>query len=90
MTTIDIDIDTIGGNCPVQAEGTINGKPFYFRARGTHWSLRVGGADVVGDPAWEYEEPYGEGPYDAGWMSEQEARQFIDRAAALYVKAYPK
>ena len=25
-------IDWIGGNCPVQAEGTIDGKRFYFRS----------------------------------------------------------
>ena len=33
-------IDWCGGNCPVQAEGKINGKPFYFRARGECWSHR--------------------------------------------------
>ena len=31
-----------GGNCPVQAEGKLeNGGWFYFRARGTRWSLEV-------------------------------------------------
>jgi hypothetical protein len=37
-----IVIDWLGGMCPVQAEGTIEGKPFYFRSRGAHWSLEVG------------------------------------------------
>lgn len=38
-----IIIDSFGGNCPVQAEGTIDGKPFYFRARGSSWSMSIGG-----------------------------------------------
>ena len=31
-----------GGKCPNQAEGTINGVPFYFRARHGEWQLHVG------------------------------------------------
>lgn len=31
---MDITINTIGGNCPVQGDGVINGHPWYFRARG--------------------------------------------------------
>jgi hypothetical protein len=79
----EIKIDLIGGNCPVQADGTINGVEFYFRARGSRWSIGIGG-DVVGAPNWYYGEPYGDGPYDAGWMTEGEARAFIDKAAKLY------
>lgn len=80
----DIKINYLGGNCPVQAEGTINGDAFYFRARGSHWSLGVGGGDPVGGPKWEHGESYGTWP-DAGWMSEDEARGFIEKGAALYV-----
>lgn len=80
----DIIITSLGGNCPVQAEGTIDGKEFYFRARGERWSMSIGGSDVVGDPEWYYEEDYGAGPFAAGWMSEDEARAFIDKAAGLY------
>jgi hypothetical protein len=29
------------GKCPVQAEGKIDGFPFYFRSRGGHWSLSI-------------------------------------------------
>ncbi len=29
------------GKCPVQAEGKINGFPFYFRSRGGNWSLSI-------------------------------------------------
>lgn len=75
-------IDWLSGNCPVQAEGTIDGVPFYFRARGCRWSLSVGG-DPLDDFAWYYEEPYGE-TYEAGWMSEPEAVSFIERGAQLW------
>lgn len=36
-----ITIDSIGGNCPVQAEGSFDDKRFYFRARGEEWSFTV-------------------------------------------------
>lgn len=81
----DLVIDWIGGNCPVQAEGTIAGKEFYFRARGERWSMSIGG-DVVMEPDWYHEEPYGETQYAAGWMTEDEARSFIEKAAAIYLK----
>ncbi|MEM1235222.1 MAG: hypothetical protein AAGH70_13960 [Pseudomonadota bacterium] len=64
-----IDIECLGGNCPVQAERLIDGEPFYFRARGESWLLSVGrdfeafseataihGQDVVGAPRWFHEE----------------------------------
>lgn len=78
-----LKIDWLGGNCPVQAEGHVDGKPFYFRARGDHWALNIGGADVVLNPDWRHEEDYGEWP-QAGWMTEDEARAFIAKAVALY------
>ncbi len=80
-----IEIRFLGGNCPVQAEGTINGEAFYFRARGAHWSMSIGGADPVGEPSWYYEERYGDGPFDAGWMPDDEALTFIGRAARHYI-----
>lgn len=81
------EITSIGGNCPVQAEGTIDGMPFYFRARGEHWSFSV--ADTPDGPPVEgkgfyYEEDYGDEPYAAGWMPESEAYVFIEKAAKLY------
>ncbi len=82
----EIVIEMIGGNCPIQAEGTINEAPFYFRARGERWSIGVGG-DVVGDPDWYYEEDYPGGQFSAGWMTEAEARTFIDQAAERYIAA---
>lgn len=89
------------GNCPVQAEGTIDGRIWYFRARGESWSFDVwpDGVGWLNDqhdlPAdqeeWTYSEPYG--PIDgggrefaAGWMTEDEALGFIAIAAAKYLE----
>ncbi len=76
-------IDWLYGYCPVQAEGTIDGLPFYFRARGIHWRIGIGGAPVSA-PAWGYGESYGQGPFAAGWMTEEEALAFIEKAVTLY------
>lgn len=85
MTLPDgIEIDGLGGNCPVQAEGHIDGKPFYFRARGERWQIGIGGADTILEPEWYHEEPYGSLPFEAGWMDEEEASAFIVKAAGLY------
>jgi len=88
MADLEVEIDTIGGACPVQAEGRINGKPFYFRARGAAWRLNIGGDDdqLVLTPEWSYGEPYGNEAFAAGWMSEDEARGFIWRAARMYAE----
>jgi hypothetical protein len=80
---MELIIETIGGFCPVQAEGTVDGKPFYFRARGSHWAINIGGEDLILQPDWRYEEDYGMWP-EAGWMTEEEARAFIQKAVALY------
>ena len=58
MPCPEIVIESIGGQCPVQAEGTIDGKPFYFRARNAYWSIGIGGEDVVCSPEWYFDAPY--------------------------------
>jgi hypothetical protein len=78
-----MEIEWLGGQCPFQAEGTINGEPFYFRSRGTHWEMSIGEIDVSGDPVWYYEEEYGEWP-TAGWITADEARAFIRKAAEMF------
>lgn len=83
MMADGVVVDSIGGMCPVQAEGTIDGQPFYFRSRGAFWSMSIGGADVVGEPDWYYDEPYGEW-LDAGYIEVEEALWFVDRAVMLY------
>lgn len=77
----------IGGFCPVQAEGDVDGKPFYFRARGDTWVLRVGD-NVFSPTAWRYSEPFGKWP-DAGWMELDTAVSFIRKAIALYRDDFP-
>lgn len=85
----DVIIDQIGGNCPVQAEGTICGKPFYFRARGEGWRMNIGGSDVVGNPEWSFYQEYGDDPHAAGWMSVEDAAAFIRMAADKYTRENP-
>jgi len=78
-----IVIREIGGMCPVQGEGTVDGKEFYFRSRGSSWSMSIGGSNVVAKPEWHYSEEYGAWP-DAGYISEDEARSFVLKAVGLY------
>lgn len=82
---MSLKIDFLGGNCPVQSQGTINGDPYYFRARGEHWSVGIGGGDPVSEPEWYKERPWGGGPYEAGWMPEDIARQIIQECADEYM-----
>ncbi len=72
-----VHIQTIGGACPIQAEGTINNTPFFFRARGNRWTLGIGGEDLIGNPTWFYNGNYEE----AGWMSQEEAKRLIEETA---------
>jgi hypothetical protein len=76
-----VSIDTIGGNCPVQAEGVIDGFVFYFRARGRAWSVEI--YDGAHEP-WTTTQLYSDEPYAAGWMTEDEARAFIEKAAQWF------
>ncbi len=75
-------ITTIGGQCPMQAEGKIGDKRFYFRARGEHWSLSVGEDD--GDPEWHLRVRWSHDQFGAGWMTEVQARAIIERCATAY------
>jgi len=76
---------SFGGNCPVQAEGELDGAFWYFRARGDGWSITVHTDPEQryyycdSPPLYAYEEEYGAGPFDAGWMPREEAAAFIVR-----------
>lgn len=91
------------GKRPVQAEGTIAGRKFYFRSRGKSWCLSI--AEPGGDPlkysGWyhreqypgvDYEEPtemYGHIFYfSAGWAKPEECKAFIQKAARLWLRAH--
>lgn len=81
-------IDTLGGMCPVQAEGTIDGVPFYFRARGEHWKFSAGIDPVKISLGWAEgffrEEEWGDGPFSAGYMPLDEAQKIIEKCAAEF------
>lgn len=72
-------IENLGGNCPVQAEGLIADTRFYYRARGTHQSLET-------ETGFEFREPVIGNEFVAGWISDEEARRFIMRAAQAYAR----
>lgn len=84
---------SIGGACPVQGDGQVDGLPWYFRARGRHWSLSVGwraDADAAavwatGDAGWYIEgESDEKDEFAASWMRHGEAWRHITEAIALF------
>ncbi len=87
MTTQEPEIvyTELGGACPVQAEGTIDGHPFYFRFRGDEWSLTI--APPNGDPmdinaAVYYRNRRGHtGEFFNGSMEDAEVREIVAACA---------
>ena len=86
MRDTRIDIECLGGNCPVQAEGScLEGHRFYFRARGDQLQMTIT-REKTGehpltwwpnpDAVWYYSQRYG-GGYAAGWVGEDVAGRFI-------------
>lgn len=72
----DWHIEHIGGNCPVQAEGSVYGHPFYFRARGSSWTFEVYDEEGVTVIFQEWE-MWGDEPFGAGWMPEEDAQAIV-------------
>ena len=83
MTTSGILYEWTCDGAPLQAEGMIDGNPFYFRSRGNYWSVGIGGEPVC-DPAWEYGEDYGAEAFDASWMPKEIGAAFIAKAADMW------
>ncbi len=77
-----------GGQSPVQSYGVIDGKDYYFRSRGEHWSMSIGETDTHPSPDWYYEERYGAWP-DAGGISAEQAYDFIAEAAEKFRSGVP-
>ena len=69
--------------CPLQIEGQIDGEEFYFRARGEHWRMGIGG-DPVCDPVWSMCGPWGDGPFAAGYMPEEIGRAIVEKCCELW------
>lgn len=87
MTKLDYVLNWIGGFCPVQAEGTYQGKHFYFRSRGNRWAFYIGTGEPFVNPEWQYSEDYGDEPFVAGWITDAEALGFIEKSLRLYEQA---
>jgi hypothetical protein len=77
---------------PVQAEGTIDGKAFYFRSRHDQWTFAVS-EDADLDPV-DIDSPqqgffilrqYGTKRYEASYMPLDEAEKIIEDCALLYI-----
>ena len=74
---VEPDEQGVWGNCPVQCSGTVDGLPFYFRARGEHWSL-----DIAANP--------GDDPVSVGWPLDGEwERHKAGEITAEQVKRQP-
>lgn len=77
---------------PVQAEGTVDGHAFYFRARNESWEFAVS-ADRAVDPASIQSEEHGfyrtavyaGGPSAASYLPLPEAEALIRRCASEYL-----
>ena len=82
-------LDWLGGYCPVQAEGSIDGHPMYFRARGSQWSLDIGEPYGKEPPLFWHVEEWGTWP-EAGYMPAEIALEMIDKAVDTYRSAKPE
>ncbi|NHZ83634.1 hypothetical protein F2P44_30850 [Massilia sp. CCM 8695] len=77
----------LAGQSPLQGSGRVDGFPWYFRARGSSWSLEiVDDKDVDPEqlpcvgvlPGWLVEEDYGRWP-QAGYMTPMTAWPLIEK-----------
>jgi hypothetical protein len=82
-----IRIEALGGQAPVQGDGTMGDWRWYFRARGEHWSLSAElgpDADPVmvfdnSDTTFYVEAAYGDFEFDASYMPLGEVRFVLVR-----------
>lgn len=79
---LNVEIEWLDGFAPVQAEGSVNGYGFWFRARGEHWSFHV--YDSYGE-IHNTIGRYGVWP-DASWMDLDRAETIIVRECHRFVK----
>lgn len=81
---LNASIDWLSGQCPVQAEGVIGDRRFYFRSRWNQWRIQIGDVDPVAKPLFSYGEPWGDEPGEAGYMPEDTAIVMIIRGLDAY------
>lgn len=73
----------IQGWCPRQAWWMIDGKYYYFRARGSQWSLEISKIEFGGN-IWSYcEKDYAEWP-ECGSLANWECLKLINKALKIY------
>lgn len=77
---------------PVRAEGAINGKAFYFRARHEHWSFAISEDSTISpidihssEQGFFIERQYGNKSFDASYMPLQVAKEIIENCAEMYL-----
>ncbi len=85
----EINIEYLVGRAPLQGEGSVGEKRFYFRSRHNEWSLEIGDDPMSDLIEWSHSEPYGDTPFAASHMPEDEARAFILKACGLYLAGAP-
>jgi hypothetical protein len=86
----------VGGLCPVQGEGLLDSKPWYFRSRHEHWTFTMAqaGGDVHAvrsmfhsaalEDGWNIERDWPFGTFSAGYMPLKSAFAIIRACARLY------
>ena len=81
----DFELYHLSGWTPVQAEGRLDGRYFYFRARGSYWRFEWGGNEgCTRSPRWWHEESWPSVTgFEAGYMSDEEAIGCILKAVGL-------
>lgn len=70
------EIENLGGNCPIQGEGSWRSMEVYYRSRGDSWSLDAGDGPLGEGSSPECESAGGRRG-NGGWMSRTEARDRI-------------
>lgn len=93
LLMLGVSIHHAGGNCPVQIDGEVDGKWFYFRARGQHWQFEVAKTEsdwLADNLLYRTEKRYGDEPYSAGWMPLHEAFGFVAQGIAAFREAQPE
>jgi hypothetical protein len=82
---VELNIETLGGACPCQGYGTLDGERFYFRYRHDDAQLEVGPPDEHDDdmptrPPRLYAEINDvTGDFERGWLDDEDAIKLIHR-----------
>ena len=95
--TLPLTIEFTCLAAPVQAEGTVAGRAFYFRARGEEWAFAIAerpgedpselGPDAAAaGKGWYRSGTVSGGPFAASYLPPAEARSLIQECARLYLE----